>query len=129
MIANGNVAEALILVFNTTAVITIPFLTVVAYRGWAMRWRRDLSLWRNFLGVGSLVMTFIVWLGTAYLALSLLTHLPTNFFTGAWTVANAFVALIACACSLALKGRSRVWASVAALLQFGLWTISYLGGP
>jgi|GEM_PF-3093273 len=110
------------------AYVAIPCLGVLAYLGWAKRWRSELPIWRSYLGVGSSLMTLVVWLESAYLAYRISAHLRTDFFTVGWTVANILVALTGAAGSLALKGRPRVYAFLAACLMATPWIISYLGG-
>jgi hypothetical protein len=108
--------------------LAIPCLTFVAYRGWAKRGRQVLPSWRRYLGVGSMALTCIVWLGSAYLGFSLLAHLPTDFFTDTWMVANMFISVLAALGSLALEGRSRVCAFAAAVLMAAPFIFDYARG-
>jgi hypothetical protein len=106
----------------------IPCLTLLAYQGWAKQGRHELPLWRCFLGVGSMVMTLLVWLGTAYFGYRLYAHLATDFFPATWMAVNALLAILAAAGSLALKGRPRALAAAAALLMAAPWILDYMLG-
>ena len=108
--------------------LAIPCLVFVAYRGWAKHGRQVLPTWRRYLGVWSMALTCIVWLGFAYLGLCLLARQPTDFFTDTWTVANLFISVLAAVGSLALEGRSRVCAFSAAVLMATPFVFDYARG-
>lgn len=95
----------------------VPCLTFVAHRDWAKRVRQELPSWRSYLGVGSMALTLIVWLETAYLGFSRYAHLPPDFFSDIWMVANMFISVLGAVGSLALKGRPRLSAFAAAALM------------
>ena len=110
------------------AYVAIPCLGVLAYLGWAKRLRSELPIWRSYLGVGSCLMTLVLWFESAYVAFKISAHLRTDFITVGWTVANILVAVTGAAGSFALKGRPRVYAFLAACLMATPWIMSYLGG-
>ena len=58
----SNPKEILLVSLAITANVAIPCLTGSAYRGWARRWRNELSRWRSTLGLTSMVVTFLSWL-------------------------------------------------------------------
>ncbi len=108
--------------------LAIPCLTFVAYRGWAKLERQQLPAWRSYLGVGSMALTLLVWIGAVYLGFSLYAHLSTDFFSGIWMVANMFISVLAALGSLALKGRPRVSAFAAAVLMAAPFIFDYARG-
>ncbi len=108
--------------------LAVPLLTAVAYRGWAKQWRSELPLWRNLLGAWSIAFTLINWLAFAYLAFAIFTRRHTDFFTDLWTVVAVLVSLAAVVLSLALKGRPRICAFLAACLMATPLIMNYLRG-
>ncbi len=129
MVLIGNqIGHALILCLWIVAYLAIPCLTFIAYRGWARRGRQVLPSWRSYLGVGSMSLTLIVWLGTVYFAFSHYAHLPTNFFSDTWMAANMLISMLAVAGSFALKGRPRMSAFAAAALMTAPWIFDYFRG-
>ena len=106
--------------------VAIPCLASFAYWDWTQHKRRELPPWRSFLGIGSLAVTLLVWLGTAYLSYRLYAHLSADFFTLDWTLANILFGILAAIGSLALKGRPRVAAFAGAALVIIPWLFDFL---
>lgn len=117
-----------VLCLATATYFAVPCLTFVAYRGWAKRVRQELPSWRSCLGVGSMELTLIVWLETAYLGFSRYAHLAPDFFSDIWMVANMFISVLAAVANLALKGRSRLSAFAAAALMAVPFIFDYTRG-
>jgi hypothetical protein len=91
-------------------------LTVLAYRGWANRWRQVLPRWRSALGLTSIVVTFLTWLSLAVLALSERIGLNPSFISVDWTTPAVILVAAATPLALALRGTSRIEAIAAGLL-------------
>ena len=129
MVFSGNqIGHTFVSCLAIATYLAIPCLTFVAYRGWAKHGRQDLPSWRSYLGVGSMALTLIVWLGTAYFGFSHYAHLPTDFLSDTWMVSNMFISVLAAVGSLALKGRPRVSAFAAAPLMAAPWIFDYAIG-
>ena len=106
--------------------VAIPCLASFAYWDWTKHSRRELPPWRSILGIGSLIVTLLVWLGTAYLSYSLYANLSTDFFTMDWEFANILSAILAAIGSLALKGRPRIAAFAGATLVGLPWLLDFM---
>lgn len=122
-IIGTNVEAVIRTCLAITLYVVSPCLAFLAYRGWAKHGRTDLPNWRNFLGLGSLMATLIVWLGTAYLKFRLFAHLPEDI--GAWTIPAVLVTILAAMGSLTLQGRPRVCAFAAAVLTGLPWIFDF----
>ena len=113
---------------SLAAFATIPCLVTISYRGWR-RLRENLPSWRNFLGASSILFTLMNWLFLAYITFAIAAHRTLDLFTDdAGPVLALLVSAVAIVLSLALQGRPRVWAFLAATLMTALWTTSYLSG-
>jgi hypothetical protein len=128
LVSGENAARTLALYLMIALYLAIPSLTFVAYRDWAKRWRQQLPPWRSCLGVGSMIMTLIIWIGTVYFGLIVFLHRPTGFSPDLWMVGSVFVSGLAAIGSLALKGRMRLAAFAGALLAAAPWMLDYVIG-
>jgi hypothetical protein len=108
--------------------LAVPCLALLSYRGWAKQWRTKLPLWRNLLGAGSIAFTLINWLAFAYVAFAIVTRRRTDFFMDIWTIVSVLVSLAAVVLSLALKGRPRICAFLAACLMATPLIMDYVRG-
>jgi len=115
-------------VFLVMVILAPLCLIVFAYRGWAKRKQSELPSWRNLLGVTSIAVSVVSWFAFAYLVLALSTGNRTDFFTGAWLLAIGLASSGAIGLGVALKGRSRLLAVLAACLLSILWILTYFAG-
>jgi hypothetical protein len=106
------------------AFVAVPCLGGLAYRGWAKHAGKDMSYWRNVIGLISIVAMFFNWLSLVamtFLALKRF-HTALDFFD----LNGAFVllSLIAAGLCFALKKAPRVEVLIASGLMAGLWLTS-----
>ena len=104
--------------------LAIPVLTVLAWRGWAKRVRKDLPRWRNVLAVISILSTFVSWLAFLSPFLLSLIGIDTHRFADAWLSAAFFMMFAGIPLAFALRGTSRVRTLLAGLLMVALWFAS-----
>lgn len=103
------------------AFFAIPFLTVLAYRGWVKIGRKELPHWRSILGVTSIAITFLGWLSFVIVLASSLIGGRTFLSPLDWEGALAGFVAIGMLFGLALNGASRLQAVAAALLMVALF--------
>lgn len=104
---------------NSLAVAAIPAtpcLTILAFRVWAKRLRKDLPSWRNALGLISMLATFVCWLG--YVAFFLLLGF-TRVQPGSmlWLVSGVVMLCLGISSAIALKSPSRPLILLSGLLM------------
>src|SRR5437879_3304800 len=90
--------------------LAIPLLTLLAYRGWAKRVRKDLPRWRSSAGVISIVITFLNWLASVILVLSPHMHFNISFFFLNWAGPIVFIIGVGTSLGFAWKGAPRLQA-------------------
>lgn len=122
----GRVPLALFL--EIALYLATPCCLFAAYRGWAKHGRRELPRWRNWIGVASMTLTSAVWLWITSVGFSHFANLQINLTSDAWTAADMFTSIIAVLTSLALKGRPRMAALVAAMLAAAPFILDYARG-
>jgi hypothetical protein len=116
--------EVLIHSLMIATIVAIPFLTALAYRGWAKRGRQDLPHWRSSLGMASIVLTFVSWLILGGLALSVRIGINTSLFPPYWMAPIALLVFVGTCLGFAWRGTSRIEAIVAGLLMVTAWLMS-----
>ncbi|SRR6266404_1502738 len=125
MTYDGSKAKEILIHFLMIAtIVAIPFLTALAYRGWARRWRQQLPRWRSALGLSSMAVIFFGWFSLVILALSNLMHINTSFYSPDWVGPIALVILVGTALAFALRGTPRFEAILAGVLMIIAWLTS-----
>ncbi|PYU23020.1 MAG: hypothetical protein DMG32_16885 [Acidobacteria bacterium] len=104
--------------------LAIPVVTVLAWRGWAKRVRKDLPRWRNVLAVISILSTFVSWLAFLSPFLLSLIGIDTHRFADACLSAAFLMMFAGIPLAFALRGTSRVRTLLAGLLMVALWFAS-----
>jgi hypothetical protein len=106
-------------------IVATPVLTLLAYNGWTNRVRKDLPRWRNALAAMSIVVTATGWLSFIFfLIVARLLRLSTHFFDMNGIAPSALVAVVGACLAIALKGRARFQAFLAAFLLAIYWTMN-----
>jgi len=106
MYFGSRVGEILTMGIQITALLAIPCLTVLAYRGWAKRLRTELPRWRTILGLTSILMTILASL--AFISFFLLIVLYRMNLNGDYLLILETVALtLGIPSAFALKSPSR----------------------
>ena len=94
----------------------VPVLLRLAYGSWTNRIRPHLAVWRNGLGLSSVVVLSVVWL--SYGALLLIFSVRpdwTRFYDPTWYGVLLFLTLCAALLAVALRGDARMHLISAAL--------------
>ena len=106
--------------------LAIPVFTVLAWRGWAKRVRKELPRWRSVIGVISILITFLSWLAFVgpFLLMGLDSHTVNNLNFDIWLSVILLMLFIGISLALALRGTSRVQTLLAGLLMVALWFAS-----
>jgi CubicO group peptidase (beta-lactamase class C family) len=103
--------------------VAVPGLVASAFWTWSRSLRQGLSRWRSILGLTSMAVSFLSWIGLAILAFSVLMNLNTDSFPS-WipliAVLTAAGPILACA----LTGASRIEGIVAGLFMVASWLTS-----
>jgi hypothetical protein len=119
------------------AALAVLSLTLLAYRGWAKRLRKDLPRWRSILGMTSVAFMFLASLIAVIFAFLALIHFKVEssyllidfLLLFYWLDIGLFLgAVVGALLSLALKGAPRVQAGLAGLF-FILSLISRMAQP
>lgn len=105
------------------AIPATPCLTILAFRAWAKRLRKDLPPWRNVLGLISMATTFACWLG--YVTIFLLVGFTRVQLDSAVSLVwGALMLCLGILSALALKSPSRPLTLFAGLLMILLFWAS-----
>src|SRR3989442_15668242 len=99
--------------------LAIPVFTVLAWRGWAKRVRKDLPRWRSVIGVISILITFLSWLAfvSPFLLMGLDSHTVNNLNFDIWLSVILLMVFIGISLAFALKSPSRAYTLLAGLLM------------
>jgi hypothetical protein len=109
-------------VFLAVWALSVPLLGLFALVVWFKRFRSDLPLWRNALGLVSVVAVGVNWAWFLFLAYcGQIGGFGTHYMTTRSADRYVLVARAAIPASFAFKGKSRFLALLSALLMFALW--------
>jgi len=103
-------------------VILVPVLGITAFVLWLRRTRAGLPVWRNVLGVTSVVAVLLNWILFLWLAwVGQIGGFGTHYMTTRSADEFSMITLGAFAMSFFLRSKSRVFATIASALMFALW--------
>jgi hypothetical protein len=91
-------------------VLAVPPLILLGSRTWAKSTREGLPIWRNGLGLSSIVIVASAW------ATDVVARVLFNFFNLDWMATLLFSSIFAGLLAIALKGSARLFILSAALL-------------
>jgi len=108
-----------------TCLVLVPVFTVLAYRGWARKFRGKPSSSRSMIGLISLLSVFCSWVLLAIFLCLLLVHSSwAEFFPTYWAYGPISLSLLGTLLALALKGSSRILTLLAGFfLASTLWLV------
>jgi hypothetical protein len=104
----------------------VPIFAVLAIRMLVKAKQFALSKWRIGLGLASIALTLLCWITIILLPTLERLGVSTNFFKVSWVDILMLLALLSMLLSVALKGKSRIYALLASSLIFCAWTISII---
>jgi hypothetical protein len=102
----------------------VPIFAILAIRMLVKAKQFALSKWRIGLGLASIALTLLCWITIILLPTLERLRVSTDFFKVSWVGILMLLALLSMLLSVALKGKSRIYALLASSLIFCAWTIS-----
>src|SRR6267142_6237020 len=102
----------------------VPIFAILAIRMSVNAKQVTLSKWRIGLGLASIALTLICWITILLLPTLERLGVSTDFFKASSVGILLLLALLSMLLSLALKGKSRIYALLASSLIFCAWTLS-----
>jgi|ERR1700687_3773512 len=112
---------------NFLGLLAVPLLLLLGCATWVKTTRGKLSIWRNGLGLSSIVLLSCAWMTDLAARLASAIHpYQTNFFDLDWWATILYSTLVAALLAIALKGTARLLIfSAAILLLAGLQSRIY----
>jgi hypothetical protein len=102
---------------NLLGLLAVPVLLLLGCTTWVKTSREKLSVWRNGLGLGSMVLLSWAWMiNLAARMASTIRPYQSNFFNLEWNATLFYSTLVAALLAIALKGTARLLIFSAALL-------------
>ena len=112
-------------VVRAGALFATPTLILFAWRGRKNSAPDGLRRWRTIVGLASICVILLDWLGIVFLAVAMRLNLRTSYSSN-WEVINIFTVVVATTAAFALKGRSRVQAVAAGCFVAAIWVASFM---
>jgi len=104
---------------NYLGLLAVPFLLLLGCATWVKTTRERLPIWRNGLGLSSIVLLSSVWMvDLAGRLASALHPYQSTFFNLDWLATILYSTLVAALLAIALKGTARLLIFSAAILLF-----------
>ncbi len=106
------------------ASMAVPCLTVMAYRGWAKFGGKEISNWRNVLGLLSIIVASLNWALFIAIAFSTIIRFRTVLDSPDLNGLFVLLSLVPAVLCFALKKAPRIQVLIASGLMVGLWLTS-----